>query len=311
MKIISLRTPCLIVDQAIVKRNIDKLKTNLHHQKVRIRPHLKTSKCVNIAKLLVDTNNPGITVSTIREAEYFAEHGFKDILYGVSIVPSKLNRIVDLYRQGIHIQLILDTVSTAQELAKQAAELKIKFKVWIEVDTDGHRAGIEPDDPDLLTIGKILHASPQINLIGVMTHAGDAYECSSIDQIKKHAEQERSRCVAAAEGLRAEGITCKEVSVGSTPTAVCGEHFTGCTEVRAGVFVFFDLFQMGLGVCEFSDIGLSVLSTVISHNYAHNRLIIDAGGLALSKDHGTASQKVDCAYGLVGQAETGELIPGL
>ncbi len=144
-----------------------------------------------------------------------------------------------------------------------------------------------------------------------MTHAGESYECRSAQELEKHAELERRLCVQAADSLRSNGISCPRISVGSTPTALSAKTLQGVTELRAGVYVFFDLVQAGLGVCSLDDIALSVLTTVVSHKTSHRRLIIDAGGLALSKDRGTASQAVDCAYGLVLQAEDGKLIPGL
>ena len=105
-------------------------------------------------------------------------------------------------------------------------------------------------------------------------------------------------------------MPCLQVSVGSTPTALCAKDLSGVTELRAGVYVFMDLFQSGLGVCDHSDIALSVVTRVISHKTSHKRLIVDAGGLALSKDRSTASQNVDCGYGVVCDA-AGKPIPGL
>ena len=311
MHIENLATPCLIVNRTIVEKNISRMKACASRHGVRLRAHVKTTKSIDIAKLLVDNDNPGVTVSTLREAEYFSENGITDILYAVSIVPSKVARVAALYKKGVCVQLILDSLETATEVSRQAEQMGVVFEVLIEIDTDGHRAGIEPYDSALLAIGQVLDASAGINFLGVMTHAGDAYDCTSLDSIRQHAEQERSRCVSAAERLRGAGIECKVVSVGSTPTVMCADNFKGCTEIRAGVFIFCDLFQAGLGVCDIGDIGLSVLTTVISHKHSHKRLIVDAGGMALSKDRGTASQPVDCGYGLVADAASGKVIPGL
>ncbi len=129
-------------------------------------------------------------------------------------------------------------------------------------------------------IGAYLADAAEVDLLGVMTHAGGSYESRSVAEIVAYAEQERCRCVAAAEALRAHSIACPVVSVGSTPTATFAEHLEGVTEMRPGNFVFYDLFQVGLGVCRENDIALSVLGTVIGHHPAHNRLLTDAGGLA-------------------------------
>lgn len=293
------RTPALIIDREQLLENIGRMTARARSLNVALRPHLKTAKSIDIARLLMRHANPGITVSTLKEAEYFAGHGIRDILYAVSIAPQKLARVADLNRRGANVQIILDLPETAHAVANAAAEQNMIYDVLIEIDCDGHRAGIEPDDPDLLTIAQTLHDSAGCNLLGVMTHAGEAYACRSTSELVKHAEQERQRCVSAAERLRAAGIPCPVVSVGSTPTALCADNLDGVTELRAGVFVFFDLFQAGLGVCDEADISLSVLTTVISHKHSHQRLIIDAGGLALSKDHSTRIQPLDKGYGVV------------
>ena len=113
------------------------------------------------------------------------------------------------------------------------------------------------------------------------------------------AEQERAAVVHAAGRLRDAGIACPVVSVGSTPTALFAEQLAGVTEVRAGVFVFFDLVMAGLTVCRVDEIALSVLSTVIGHQREKGWTILDAGWMAMSRDRGTASQAVDQGYGLV------------
>ena len=305
-----LATPCLVLERGRMHNNIRHMTRRAKQLGVHLRPHLKTCKSEQIATLLA----PGktrVTVSTLREAEYFAEAGFSDILYAVSIAPSRIRDVAELNARGAGVQVLLDTQEAAQALADEARRLETRFDAWIEIDVDGHRAGLEPGDPAIVEIGRFLAASGCMRLAGVMTHAGESYNCRSAAELTRHAEIERSLCVKAAEALRASGIECPEVSVGSTPTALSARSLEGVTELRAGVYVFHDLFQAGLGVCSLDDIALSVLATVVSHKKSHRRLIIDAGGLALSKDRGTAEQDVDCGYGLVARAGDGRLIPGL
>lgn len=293
-----------------MQKNIERMAERARALDVRLRPHVKTCKSDEIAVRLVSERSR-ITVSTLQEAEYFADAGFRDIMYAVSIAPQKLGKIADLNEGGAGVSVILDTLEMAQVLESRAAELDTRFDAWIEIDVDGHRAGLEPGDPLIIEIGRRLQASSRMRLMGVMTHAGESYNCSSATELLNHAELERRLCVKAADDLRANGIECPGVSVGSTPTALSAETLEGVTELRAGVYVFFDLYQAGLGVCRMDEIALSVLTTVVSHKVSHRRLIIDAGGLALSKDRGTAGQVVDCGYGLVARAENGQIIPGL
>jgi D-serine deaminase-like pyridoxal phosphate-dependent protein len=140
-------------------------------------------------------------------------------------------------------------------------------------------------------LGKSLH--------GVMTHAGDSYNCRATDDIRKVAAREREAVVACAAALRSAGHDCAVVSVGSTPTATFADSFAGVTEVRTGVYMFHDLVMAGLGVCELGDIAISVLTTVIGHQRDKNWILTDAGWMALSRDRGTAGQWVDQGYGVV------------
>lgn len=305
-----LLTPCLVLERGQVGRNTARMARVAERLGVRLRPHLKTCKSVDIA-LLLAPGKSRVTVSTLQEAEYFARAGFTDIMYAVSIVGPKLDKIAALNADGADVQVILDNLETAEHLARDADRRGQCFGAWIEIDVDGHRAGLEPGDPSLVKIGRFLQNSKGTVLKGVMTHAGESYACRSAEELANHAEQERRLCLQAAQTLRSNGVACAEVSVGSTPTALSATSQEGITELRAGVYVFFDLFQAGLGVCNVEDIALSVLTTVVSHKTSHRRLIVDAGGLALSKDRGTAGQAFDCGYGLVARADDGKLIPGL
>ena len=136
-----------------------------------------------------------------------------------------------------------------------------------------------------------------------MTHAGESYGCRSVEAIADMAEQERRAAVSCADAIRAAGLPCPVVSVGSTPTAHFARSLEGVTEVRAGVYVFFDLVMAGLGVCQADDIAASVLTTVIGHQAEKGWILVDAGWMAMSRDRGTAKQPVDQLYGLVCDAQ--------
>ena len=278
---------------------------------VSLRPHIKTAKSVEVARLIMHGGSGPITVSTLREAEYFFAGGFADILYAVSVVPGKLDRVRGLMNAGCDLKLILDDAATAAEVANAGRETGATFKVLIEIDCDGHRAGLRPDDPAVTALAKSIHESDGIEFLGLMTHAGDSYSSRTTDEIRGHAAREVLSIVSAAGRIAAQGIPVPIRSVGSTPTASFVDDLSGISEVRAGVYVFQDLVMVGLGVCKLNDIAMSVLTTVVSHKRDHQRLIVDAGGIALSKDRGTAEQALDCGYGLVCDAASGIVIDGL
>lgn len=293
-----LETPALLLDEARMARNIERMHSQVRRLGVAFRPHVKTNKCIDVARRIMGTPQGPITVSTLLEADYFAAHGVTDILYAVCIAPNKLDHVMSLQDKGVRLSLILDSMETARILAERARATGRHFDVLIEIDSDGHRSGVTPDAAELIEIGQFLEGAG-LPVKGVLTHAGSSYDSPCVASIRAMAEQERTAVVHAAERLRAAGMACPVVSVGSTPTALFAEHLAGVTEVRAGVFVFFDLVMAGLQVCQVDDIALSVLATVIGHQREKGWTILDAGWMAMSRDRGTAKQPVDQGYGVV------------
>ncbi|MBM1174986.1 DSD1 family PLP-dependent enzyme [Microvirga arabica] len=305
----SLSTPSLILDEGRMLRNVDRLRQHLDPLGVTIRPHLKTVKSVEAAKRVLTGGNGPATVSTLKEAEVFAAEGVKDILYAVGIAPQKLPRVLALRAMGCDLTVVLDSPEQATAVANASREAGDAIPVLIEIDSDGHRSGLRPDDPAVVSIGRIL-ADGGAALRGVVTHAGESYGAVGAEALADFAERERLAAVTAAGALRAAGLPCPVVSVGSTPTAHFARDLSGVTEVRAGVYAFFDLVMAGIGVCTPDDIALSVLTTVIGHQKERGWIMVDAGWMALSRDRGTANQAVDQGYGLVCDIE-GRVLDGL
>lgn len=306
-----LPTPCLLLDEQVMDRNIKRMREHLQSLGVDLRPHVKTNKSTEVTKRIVEeSTHQKITVSTLAEARHFFNDGIRDIMYAVGITPQKLPDVADLMYQGARLSIILDTIQVAEEVCREGVSRGIKFRVYIELDVDGHRSGVAPEDPELIEIARLLHDSEGAELVGVMTHAGESYNCRTTDDIIAMAEQERQLSVRAAETIRDQGIPCAEVSVGSTPTATFARNLEGVTEVRAGVYVFQDLFQYGLGCCTLDELALSVLATVTTHKKGNNLAVVDAGWMAMSRDRGTASQAVDQGYGIV-LDEDGRVLGGL
>jgi D-serine deaminase-like pyridoxal phosphate-dependent protein len=306
MRLTDLETPALVLDRTRLDHNIARMREHVNELGVRLRPHVKTAKSMDVVVRALEgppgspEHRPGgITVSTLKEAEYFLSNGVTDILYAVGIAPNKLAHVAELCRKGADMTLLLDSVEAADMVAAQGQALGMEFPALIEIDSDGHRSGVKPGDPRLLDIGARLHRSHGSALRGVMTHAGDSYNCGGIDELRAMAERERAAVVECAQALKQADLPCPIVSVGSTPTATFAERMDGVTEVRAGVYMFFDLFMVGLGVCSIDDIALSVLTSVIGHQAERNWIITDAGWMALSRDRGTAKQRVDQGYGVV------------
>jgi D-serine deaminase-like pyridoxal phosphate-dependent protein len=266
---------------------------------VDLRPHLKTAKSVEVARLATAGHSGGVTVSTLNEAAYFIGHGLRDITYAVGIVPTKLAEVAALQRGGALVSVITDSVDVAHAIARDAKAFDTPLRVLVEIDPGAGRTGVMADGPALLEIAQTLDAAEGVELRGVLAHAGQSYGCDSVEGIEAVAEAERAAVVTAAERLRAADLPCPVVSLGSTPTALFARNLDGVTEARPGVYVFYDLYQVGLGCCTPDDVALTVLASVISHRRDRDRAFIDAGAIALSQDRGTARQRADMGYGAV------------
>lgn len=306
-----LETPALLLDEAALEKNIARMREKLAHQRVALRPHVKTAKSIEIVQRALLGQPGGITVSTLKEAEYFFGQGISDILYAVGIAPSKLGHVTRLIAAGRRLTIILDSVAAAQAVAGAAASAGVVVPVLIELDVDGHRAGVGPHSGLLLDVGRAVSSSRHLELCGVMTHAGESYNCASVEAIRDMAEQERAGAVRAAERLRESGMPAPVVSVGSTPTATFAQSLAGVTEVRAGVYMFQDLVMHGIGVCSLADIAISVLVSVIGHQPEKGWIITDGGWMSLSRDRGTSTQTVDQGFGLVRDLNGGALAEDL
>lgn len=303
-------TPSLVLDRRRMDRNIARMRERAAALGVALRPHLKTVKCIDIARRMVAADD-GITVSTLREAEYFADGGWTDIFYAVAIAPQKLERVAALQRRGVRMRLAVDDPAAATMLAAEARRLGMAFEVLIEIDSGDGRSGIAADSDRLLRIAEALGDDAVV--AGVFTHGGHSYAGRSADQHARTAEEERRAVTRAADRLRGAGHGCAVVSLGSTPSVTHARSLEGVTEVRAGVYVLGDVFQAAIGSCGLDDIAASVLATVVGNHPGRGQLVVDAGALALSKDVSTRALGADgdCGYGLVADAGTGVPIDGL
>ncbi|TAM51337.1 MAG: DSD1 family PLP-dependent enzyme [Paraburkholderia sp.] len=306
MNLESLNTPTALIDIARMNRNIERMQQRMNTLDVGFRPHVKTTKCVQVVQAQIDAGACGITVSTLKESEQFFACGIRDIVYAVGMAPNKLPQALALRRQGCDLKIVADSVACAEAIVAFGRAHEEPFEVWIEIDVDGHRSGIAPEDDMLLAVATTL-VGGGMQLGGVLAHAGSSYDYDTHEELVRIAEQERSGCVRAAERLRAAGLRCDVVSIGSTPTALAAEHLEGVTEVRAGVYVMFDLVMHNVGVTDISEIALTVLTTVIGHQKEKGWAIVDAGWMAMSRDRGTQRQKRDFGYGLV-CLENGEVL---
>jgi D-serine deaminase-like pyridoxal phosphate-dependent protein len=299
MQLTALETPALVLDRSKLDHNLERMSVHIRGLGGVLRPHVKTAKSIDVVRRALRDTPGGITVSTLKEAEYFLAHGIRDIIYAVGIAPAKFAHVFALLRGGAGLKVIADSAAAVKQLAEAARAANLRVPVLIELDVDGHRSGVSPESQLLLDLGRALTSTAGVALAGVLTHAGDSYNCRGADALAQFAERERAGAVGAAQRLRAAGYEVPIVSVGSTPTGTFARNLSGVTEVRVGVYMFQDLVMAGIGVCSVDDIALSVLVSVIGHQSERGWIITDGGWTALSRDRGTSTHSVDQGYGLV------------
>lgn len=306
---LSATTPSLWLDENRLAANIRRMHEHLLGLGVSLRPHLKTCKSMPVAQMMQAAGASCFTVSTLAEARYFHAHRLHDLLYAVGIAPGKLEQCAALMRSGCRLIITLDNLTAATAVAEAARRHAVHYRVLLEIDCDGERAGFAPDADALIDAAAVL-VQAECEVAGVMTHAGGSYHCHDVSCLQQAADNERDVSVAAAQFLRDHGHAAPVVSIGSTPTATFASDLSGVTEVRPGTYVFQDLVMAALGVCALDDIAISVLCEVIGQREESGELIVDAGWMALSRDPGNSDRTGQCGFGLVCDL-AGGLLDGL
>jgi D-serine deaminase-like pyridoxal phosphate-dependent protein len=302
----TLKTPSLVLDLARVRRNTARISQIALKNNVRLRPHIKTHKCVEVARIQTGGQDGAVTVSTLAEARAFAKQGFNDFTYAVPVEPGKFDEAIEIASSGVKLNLITDNAEIPPQLNDAARKAGIKLDVFLEIDCGDHRSGVEPQVKDALEIPRLISDSSNLNFAGILTHAGHSYGARSKEEILNVARQERDTMVALAERLRAAGIEVPTVSIGSTPTITHADHLKGIDEIRPGNYIFYDAFQATLGSCNFKDCALTVLAAVVHCDRVRKKVILDAGAIALSKDRGAVDLDAACGYGRVLDLEGNE-----
>src|SRR5689334_21070099 len=189
--IFDLPTPALILDRQRLEANAERMRERVRQFGVTLRPHVKTSKSIDVLRILSGGADIPITVSTVAEARYFFERGVRDILYAVGIAPVKLPQVAEFLRQGCKLRVILDSLEAAEAVQAFGSAEGLNIEALIEVDTDGCRAGVAPDDDLLIEIARRLSGTGA-SLAGVTTHAGGSYSARTLGEFEDIAERERA-----------------------------------------------------------------------------------------------------------------------
>ncbi len=296
---LELPTPSALIDLSRLEKNVSKTREKADALGVRLRPHVKTHKCLEIARIQTGGCFGGITVSTLGEAEFFAEGGFTDITYAVPVSGESPKRILDLAGRLPSFHLLADHLEPVERLESAAFRRGLRLPLFLKVDCGYHRAGVDPASKTAVALAGRIARSPHLALAGLLTHAGHSYACRNLQEIRKVARQEVEVMLRLAERLQAAGIDPGVISIGSTPTLAAAENLDRVDEIRPGNYVFYDRFQAAIGSCRREDIAFAVLATVIGVYPDRNRFLLDSGATALSKDPGIETAAGGFGFGTV------------
>lgn len=299
MSLQKLKTPCLILDVERIRRNAQRVSEIASRNGVNLRPHIKTHKCLEVARIATEKHSGGVTTSTLAEVWAFAKRGFNDFTYAMPIESGKFAEAIEIVKSGVTLNLLTDDLETSMALNEAAQNSNVKLDVFLKIDCGYHRVGVEPNTPEAVEIPKFIADSSNLNFAGILTHAGHSYHAHSVAEIAEIAAEERDLMVNHAEKLCGLGIVVSCVSIGSTPTINHVDHLRGITEIRPGNYIFFDAFQATLGSCGFEDCALTVLTAVTHRQRENKKIVVDAGAIALSKDRGAVEFDANCGYGRV------------
>lgn len=282
MKTYDLDTPALVIDLELVEANINEMAELARTSGVRLRPHTKTHKMPEIARLQVDAGASGITCAKVGEAEVMVAAGFDDVLIAYPIYGGEKLARLDALREHARILVSLDSVEVAQGLGRLGKSSGLPIEIYVEVDTGQHRMGRAPGEPTVELIKQIANIDG-VTIIGLLTHAGHAYGAVSMSDRDLVVDREIADLVETKQMAADAGIAFSEISVGSTPAARSELRRHGVTEVRPGTYVFNDTAMMSLGVATQDTCAARILATVVGRP-SEDRFVIDAGTKCFTSD---------------------------
>lgn len=277
-----IETPEILIDLDVLARNIARMAETVGGKGLQLRPHAKTHKMAEIARLQLAAGAVGLTVATLGEAEVFAADGVRDIFiaYPLWVRQAQAERLRRL-AASVTVSVGVDSAEGAAAMGAALGDAAGSVEVLLEIDSGHHRSGVLPEDAVSLARAA---ADAGLRVGGVFTFPGHSY---APGKAPAAAEQEGAALTTAAGLLEAAGYRISRRSGGSTPTAM----LTGpaqATEVRPGVYVFGDAQQLELERCAPEDISLTVAATVVSRHddegAAPRRIIVDSGSKILGGD---------------------------
>lgn len=268
MNVASLDTPFPTVDLDAVERNIARMQSYCDEHGLDFRPHIKTHKLPEIARMQMEAGAVGIACQKLGEAEVMAAAGLHDILLTFPLVgETKAQRLAALAGEAT-VAVVGDSEAVARGLSPSLARAGVEVGFLVECDTGFHRTGVQTPKAaaDLM---QLVHSLPGLRFDGLMTYP----------TLPETGPWMR----AAIAEVRARGLDVAKVSAGGTPTFFTNKDVPEVTEVRAGTYVYGDRSCIANGTVPLEDCALRVRATIVSRPTA-DRGILDCGSKTLTND---------------------------
>ena len=282
MKLSDLRTPSVLIDKTRLEQNVDRMQAAVTARGIGLRPHAKTHKSPDLARVQIARGATGICCAKLGEAEVFAAAGIEDIRLPYPINPANADRVLKLL-DLTRLSFIVDDFGVARSWSGLMRVNQREVDVLVKVDVGFHRCGIDPEGRDAAEMVARVAELPGLRFRGLLSHAGHGYGAETESEIATIAAAEAQTLTRLAEEVKRLGAPVQEISVGATPTARFSLKQDGITELRPGNYIYFDRTQVALGAATWDDCALTVLARVVSRPAA-DRIILDCGSKTLSND---------------------------
>ena len=281
MRYLELDTPSLLIDRERLMKNLNEMQSYADAHGAALRPHTKTHKCPEIAKLQLAAGACGIAVAKVGEAEAMAAAGLDDIFIANEIVgEKKLRRIAALARHGVKLVFGVDTPCQVTAAEAVFAQEGVSVPVLIEVEVGENRSGIL-SETDFLALLDAIRACPHVPFGGIFSHDGNSYSAPDLAALRALSEGAQRRTLHFAALAAAQDMPCRTVSYGATPTFMNHvDILPGITELRPGTYALMDASQ-GHAIGTLNRCAATVLATVISRP-TPERTILDVGAKGLT-----------------------------
>lgn len=278
----NISTPYPWLDLDVVEANILKMTKELSHNGIHHRPHIKTHKSIELARLQLSAGARGITCSKLSEAMVMARAGIKDILVAYSLVGAdKMERLAKLMEIS-NVIVTVDNQVSIDQLSKLGESMGKTIPVLIEIGSQNQRGGIYSDEK-LLELAKSIEGATGLELQGIFTYVGLRSNLKEDGMLEAFVKEEANTLLRNKEQLEKHGYKVNEVSAGSTATSTMPHLHGGITESRAGNYIFNDMNAVYLNVATLDECALKIRATVIS-TPKDGLATIDAGSKTLSSD---------------------------